>query len=90
MVVMDQDPRPPAENKSRLEKCFADVFGAKALQQMDSLSFGSVAWDSVSHVALVTEMETAFEIELTPEDITELTGYPHAKTILRRHGIAIE
>jgi len=70
----------------RLRDSFKNAFGATG-GDPDNMTFGSSTWDSVAHIALVTEVETAFGVELTPEEITELTSYSKAKEILGRYGV---
>jgi hypothetical protein len=76
-------------HQQTLKICFTNALGAGTSGDLSQLSFGSAAWDSVAHIALVTEIETQFGVELTPEDITDLTSYPAAENILTRHGITI-
>jgi acyl carrier protein len=73
-------------DEQRLRDSFKNAFGAAA-GDPGNIMFGSSAWDSVAHIALVTELETAFGVELTPEEITELTSYSKAKEILGRYGV---
>jgi acyl carrier protein len=73
-------------DEQRLRDSFKNAFGTAA-GDPGSITFGSSAWDSVAHIALVTELETAFGLELTPEEITELTSFSKAKEILGRYGV---
>ena len=70
----------------KLQYCFKNALGAA---DADQIAFGSSGWDSVGHIALVSELESTFGIELTPEDITDLTSYAKAKQILGRHGFVL-
>ena len=72
----------------KLQDCFKNAFGATAADA-GQIAFGSSGWDSVAHIALVSELEATFGIELTPEDITDLTSYAKAKQILGRHGFVL-
>jgi acyl carrier protein len=72
----------------KLQDCFKNALGTAAAGA-EHLAFGSAGWDSVAHIALVSELETVFGIELSPEDITELTSYAKAKEILGRHGFVL-
>jgi acyl carrier protein len=73
-------------DEQRLRDSFKSAFGTAA-GDPGSITFGSSAWDSVAHIALVTELETSFGLELTPEEITELTSFSKAKEILGRYGV---
>lgn len=76
-------------DQQKLRKCFINALGIPAGEDFSQMSLGTASWDSVAHIALVTEMESAFGVELTPEDITDLTSYGKAEHILSRHGIAL-
>jgi acyl carrier protein len=75
--------------EQKLKQCFISAFGASA-NKPAQMEFGASAWDSVAHIALVTELETAYSVELTPEDITDLTSYSKAREILGRHGVVFD
>ena len=70
---------------NKLRACFTNAFGSAAADPTE-IGFGDSAWDSVAHIALVTEIETAFDLEMNPDEIAELTTYSKAKEILGRHG----
>lgn len=44
-------------------------------------------WDSVGHIQLIAEIEDAFNIEITIEEMSELTSYEKGKEILAQHHI---
>ena len=39
-------------------------------------------WDSLHHLTLASELEEAFDIELEPEEIAEMTDFCHVIVIL--------
>lgn len=41
-------------------------------------------WDSLKHLELVVEIETEFNIELEPEDISKMKSFADIKTILQK------
>jgi len=78
-------------NLERLRGCFRNALGVSAAETLQHLSYGSApAWDSVTHIALVAELEAVFAVELTPEDIVESTDYGKVREALRRHGVIFE
>lgn len=78
-------------NRQKLNTCFVGALGIAPSTDLDTLSFGSTdGWDSVGHIALVTELELAFEVELSPENITELTSAQKAIEILGQHGVTFD
>jgi acyl carrier protein len=72
-------------DEQKLRDSFKNAFGTAAADP-ERINFGSSSWDSIAHIALVSELENAFEIEFAPEDITDLTSYAKAKEVLGRHG----
>ena len=45
------------------------------------------AWDSVGHMGLVTQLESAFDIMLEPDDIVDLSSFEKGKEILAKYNI---
>lgn len=66
---------------------------ATALNLGPEADFGSLAyaetpgWDSVAHMALVSEIENSFDVMLSTDDVIGLSDSSKAKTILSSHGI---
>ncbi|MFN3304531.1 MAG: acyl carrier protein [Roseateles sp.] len=76
-------------NQELLRNAFVTALGLAPEQVNDQLTYGSVAqWDSVAHMALITELETVFDVMLETEDIIGLSSLAEARRILRNHGIA--
>ena len=40
-------------------------------------------WDSLRHLTLASELEDAFDIELEPEEIAEMTDFPRVIAMLQ-------
>ena len=40
-------------------------------------------WDSLRHLTLASELEEAFDIELEPEEIAEMTDFPRVIAMLQ-------
>jgi acyl carrier protein len=40
-------------------------------------------WDSLRHLALASELEEAFDLELEPEEIAEMTDFSRVVTMLK-------
>jgi acyl carrier protein len=78
-------------NLERLRECFRRALGGAAAERLEQLSYGAVpAWDSVTHIALVAELEAAFAVELTPEEIVAITDYAQVREALGRHGVRFD
>lgn len=44
-------------------------------------------WDSVGHINLIAELEDAFNIEITMEEMSDLISYEKGIELLGQHGI---
>lgn len=75
------------KNTQRLQQCFASALGLSPDQITDELAYRSInEWDSVGHMALVAEIETAFDIMLDTEDILAMNNVAMVKQILNKLG----
>jgi acyl carrier protein len=75
--------------ESRLIQVFADVLGLEPDQLSDDTSPGNTpAWDSLSNIMLVTEIEAIFEVELPTADIESMSSIGRVRATLERLGVA--
>jgi acyl carrier protein len=78
------------ENLKKLNRCFCEALGISEEQVTNDLAYQSVReWDSVGHMALVTEIEASFDIMLDTDNIIAMSSVGVAKEILRKHGVEI-
>ncbi len=72
---------------ARLKTLMAEVLAISEDEIVDDLSmFGSDAWDSLRHMELVIAIEETFEIELTGDDIVEMTSVASIRSVLSANG----
>lgn len=45
------------------------------------------AWDSLSHMEMVTAIEAAFGVRLSMDDIVAMTSVAGLRNVLRAHGV---
>ena len=65
-----------SNTRTRLHKCFADLFPQLTPAQIDQASTENVAeWDSVATVTLLTLIEDEFGIAIDFEDLETLTSF---------------
>jgi len=77
-----------SDNWTRLRDCFVNALGIEASQVVDSLAYNGVrAWDSVGHMALMSEIESSFGIMLDTNDILDLNTVARAREILGKYGV---
>jgi acyl carrier protein len=57
----------------------------------DDLAYNAITeWDSVGHMTLVAEIETAFDIMLETDDILGMSSVGKAAEILIRYGVSFD
>ena len=70
---------------NNLEK-YADVFIRTfdvKKEELQGLKYQDIqAWDSVGHMGLIDALETTFEIEMSTDDIIDLSSFEKGKEIL--------
>jgi len=77
-------------NLTKLQDCFAIALGISKEQIVDSLAYNGIKeWDSVGHMALMSEIESAFDIMLDTDDILGLSTFAKTKEILAKYGVEI-
>lgn len=70
---------------AQLQQVFRDVFGAGRID--DRSSPETVAgWDSMGHLALVSELERVFAVRFSTTDIVEMVNARCIKEILTERG----
>ena len=77
-------------NEAKLIEAFASGLQIDAASVVDELEYNSIPeWDSIAHMAMIAELESAFDIMLDTDDIINMSSVGKAKEILRNYGIDI-
>jgi acyl carrier protein len=72
----------------KLQAAFSNAIGVPAQADFETLTYGKTeGWDSVAHMTLVAEIESAFDIMMDTDDVIAMSSYPEAKRILGKHGV---
>lgn len=58
-----------------------EVFGVEGVT-IDASQKNCEQWDSLRHLALASELEDAFDLELEPEEIAEMTDFSRVIAML--------
>lgn len=75
-------------NREKYDSAFMTVFEIDAAQLTDGLEYRSInAWDSVGHMALMAELENAFDIMLDMDDVVDFGSYNTGLKTLEKYGI---
>jgi acyl carrier protein len=77
--------------EQQLLKIFSGSLGIDADAITDNLKYNDIPeWDSMGHMALVTDLETAFDIMLDTDDIIDMSSFGLVKEILKKYGVSFE
>ena len=67
----------------KLEELFINILEIDDASQVSSLAYRSIpTWDSVGHMALVAEIEDVFDIELSTQQVLDLSSFEKAVEII--------
>ncbi|MDQ8698268.1 acyl carrier protein [Hyphomicrobium sp. LHD-15] len=66
---------------------FADVFQYTGPLTRTTSPEDISRWDSLQHIALVRELEMAFSIRLSMDEMMEIRSVADIETVLQRHGL---
>jgi len=77
-----------AENK--LRNTIGKVLLLDEAEVTDDLAREAVeAWDSLAHLMLISEVESAFQVTFSDDDILEIKTVGDVKKMLRKYGVDI-
>jgi len=78
-------------NADKLRECFSRALGIPLDRVTDDLAYNTISeWDSVGHMALVAEIETAFDVMFDTDDILGMSTVAKGREILARYGVAFD
>ena len=71
--------------EQKLREIFCDVFSIEEKNVTDELAYSSIpTWDSVAHMAMVAEVEEAFDIMMDTDDIIDMSTFKISVEIVER------
>ncbi|RNL93019.1 acyl carrier protein [Sinomicrobium pectinilyticum] len=74
----------------QLHQVFAKAFEVPVETVTDQLEYQGIAeWDSMSHLVLVSELESSYGISIDMEDVLEMGSVEKVKGILQKYGVEI-
>lgn len=72
---------------AQLKSLMAEVLTISVDEVVDDLSMsGSDIWDSLRHMELVISIEETFEVELSGDEIVEMTSVAAIRSVLSAKG----
>ena len=76
-------------NKEKYVNAFVEGLEISA-DQVEGLQYQAIPeWDSVGHMALVSEIEDAFDIMMDTDDIIDFSSYEKGIELLKKYDIEI-
>ena len=73
----------------KLKDSFTRALGMPPDADFEKATYGETeGWDSAAHMALVAEIETAFDIMLDTEEVIGMSSFRKAREIVTNHGIS--
>ena len=76
------------DNLQKYKDVFAKVFNVEESVLNESFTFKDVpCWDSVAHLALISELEDAFDVMFESNDILHYGSFLNGIEILKRYGV---
>jgi acyl carrier protein len=73
----------------KLKDAFGRALGMPPDADFEQATYGETeGWDSAAHMALVAEIETAFDIMLDTEEVIGMSSFGKAREIVTNHGIS--
>jgi acyl carrier protein len=78
-------------SEARLQEAFQTALDLPAETDWSSLAYAQHEhWDSLGHMALVAEIEEAFDIMMETDDVIAMSSYPVAVDLLKtRYDVAL-
>ncbi|GLC87804.1 acyl carrier protein [Lysinibacillus piscis] len=75
-------------NEQKLRAIFAESLGIDEAQITDELAYNSIPeWDSIAHMALVSEIDDQFDTMLDTDDVLDMSTFAKAKDILTKYDV---
>lgn len=73
-----------------IKQIFAETLELDVENINDNLEYNKAPeWDSIAHMALISNIEDEFEIMLSTDDVLNMSSYKVAKDILIKNGVSI-
>jgi acyl carrier protein len=74
--------------KEKLDQAFRNAFELPAGEDVTSMAYRQhPRWDSVRHMRLIAQLESAFNIMLDTDDIIDMSSYQEAERIVTKYGV---
>lgn len=79
------------KNIELLTNAFANALDIDKNQVNDELKYqGIPQWDSITHMFLINELESTFQIEIDADDVLEMNSFVRVKEVLEKYNLSFE
>lgn len=73
----------------KLKQAFQTALGMPADSDFENARYGDTeGWDSAAHMALISEIEAAFDIMLDTDEVIGMSSFGKAREIVSNHGVS--
>jgi acyl carrier protein len=80
-----------SDSLEKLKAAFAAVLPVDAETDFADLRYSEAqGWDSVAHMSLVAEIEAAFDVMMSTDEVIGMSSFSKAKDILTGHGVSFD
>ncbi len=74
-------------NRQKYDQAFMEGLSIEGNALGDNLEYNSIkTWDSVGHMAMIAELEDAFDIMMETDDIIDFSSYKKGFEIVAKYG----
>lgn len=74
--------------EAKLDGAFRRALELEAAAEVTGLKYRDIPqWDSIGHMALVAEIESAYDVMFSTDEVVALSSYDKAIELLREHGV---
>jgi acyl carrier protein len=75
-------------NEQKLKNAFLVALNIDESLVNEQLLYQSIPeWDSISHMVLVSELESTFDVSLETDDVIDMSSFGKVKEILTKYGV---
>jgi len=75
-------------NLEKYRNSFVTSFSISENDLSDSLEYNGIdAWDSIGHMGLISSLENTFAIEMSTDDLIDLSSYKIGIKLLEKYGV---
>lgn len=75
-------------NLEKLKESFATALNLPVEKVTETLAYQSIPeWDSITHMVLISELESAFDISIETDDVIDMSSVGKAVEILSKYNI---